>query len=751
MHRVTNEEDSVDTVEDLDGAADYLSDRREEEEAEESDIFPRVVAIVVIQHAIVTRRRLELKNAIVKVDIVGGLQALVETSQRAEKRFGVSHRKASKRSSKDKRKSRLKRKKRSDDSDSNTDTDLENDMDSDLETDSENAYTFAKECVQCRKMGQPTQGDRTQDHPILPLEPFQKWGLDFVGPIKPRAYKTSSRYILVATDYATKWVEAVALRDNKAESVARFLYKNIMTRFGCPIELVSDHGTHSLNFLIKELTSRHMILHKKSTPYHPQANGQAKSSNKVLMRILKEIVSEKKLDWDDKLDSAVWAFRIAFKVATRMTPFKLVFGIEAVVPMEYVIPSLRLSVQHWMSPEDSISHRQKELLKLEEDEFQSAYLVEIGQRRRQAWMFRQIVAKQGQGTFLLQYVFGTKVIKLVNGFRLKKFYGKVPEVPKWMINRAEEIGSKRVTVSVLGVAVEFPGMALVEFSHGIGIWNSGHGLAVGVWTAESEMLTKERWGNVMGEKCFGILNSGDNHFQDIIMPSADVIIERTGHEVSWKDLEESDSKANFFSMGSELKKLESKGKVAVLVIRLWDFFFVEEATNSLTDLGKFLHSQDEALKSDREKLQLEVVKLQAEGKEMTSEILSVAEDFQQWVDGLKTAVDELNPLAKMEKVVLQDQGMSGVLVANFDADVLKQEESIKRKKEALKAQNERMIADLLKMRTSYKEIEDNLSKLKAEISSGLVESDPFRRGGGTGCKKASGSGFSTGKGCGTRD
>lgn len=141
------------------------------------------------------------------------------------------------------------------------------------------AHQYAKESVQCQRMGQPTTMDRMQDHPILPLEPFQKWGLDFVGPTKPKAKKNGARYILVATDYATKWVEAVALKDNKARSVARFLYK-MMTRFGCPIELVSDQGVHFLNLVIKELTSKHMILHKKSTPYHPHANGQAENTNR---------------------------------------------------------------------------------------------------------------------------------------------------------------------------------------------------------------------------------------------------------------------------------------------------------------------------------------------------------------------------------------------------------------------------------------------------------------------------------------
>ncbi|MCO5563053.1 hypothetical protein L7F22_016689 [Adiantum nelumboides] len=103
-------------------------------------------------------------------------------------------------------------------------------------------------------------------------------------------------------------------------------------------------------------------------------------------------------------------------------------------------------------------------------------------------------------------------------------------------------------------------------------------------------------------------------------------------------------------------------------------------------------------KLDREKLQEEVARLQAKGKAMTSEILSVVEDFQQWVDGLKTAVDE-------------------------QFKELDEKESVKRENEVLKIENERLIAEMEEMRNNRKEIEDSLSKLKAELHSGFLEPD----------------------------
>ena len=80
------------------------------------------------------------------------------------------------------------------------------------------------------------------------LSIFAKWGIDFVGPIDPLAHKTHARYIIVATDYVTKWVEAKATQKNDAHTIAaKFIYEYVFTRYGLPIEIVSDRGLHFLN------------------------------------------------------------------------------------------------------------------------------------------------------------------------------------------------------------------------------------------------------------------------------------------------------------------------------------------------------------------------------------------------------------------------------------------------------------------------------------------------------------------------
>jgi len=190
--------------------------------------------------------------------------------------------------------------------------------------------------------------------PILAQISFEKWGIDFVGPIKPPSRNGRKQYILVATDYVTRWAEAVAIKADDAKTVAKFLYENIITRFGYPKELVSDRGTHFLNDTITQLTEKYFIKHRKTSPYHPRANGQTEKTNGIFCEIITKTVHGSNTDWDARVLDALWAYRCAYKVTTKSTPFQLVYGQEAILPIELEIQSLRIAIDHRFEEEDSL-------------------------------------------------------------------------------------------------------------------------------------------------------------------------------------------------------------------------------------------------------------------------------------------------------------------------------------------------------------------------------------------------------------
>ena len=185
------------------------------------------------------------------------------------------------------------------------------------------AKEYVKRCKICQRSKTPTMYDNMPLRPMMSTRAFAKWGIDFVGPIKPPARGTHAEYIIVATDYLTKWVEAKATVKNDARTTARFLYEYVFTRYGLPIELVSDQGKHFINEVIEYLLAEFMVIHRRSAPYHPQANGQAESTNKILCTALTKIVKGSRSDWEKKLHNVLWAYRTAYKTTIGTTPFNL--------------------------------------------------------------------------------------------------------------------------------------------------------------------------------------------------------------------------------------------------------------------------------------------------------------------------------------------------------------------------------------------------------------------------------------------
>ncbi|GKE48083.1 reverse transcriptase domain-containing protein [Tanacetum coccineum] len=185
------------------------------------------------------------------------------------------------------------------------------------------AFEFVKSCDACQRQGKISQRDEMPQNAIQVCEIFDLWGIDFMGPFPS---SRGNKYILVAVDYLSKWVEAKALPTNDARVVVKFL-KSLFSQFGAPRAIIS-------NDKFEKVMSKYGVTHHLSTPYHPQMSGQVEVTNRGLKRILERTVGENRASWSDKLDDALWAFRTAYKTPIGCTPYKLVYGKACHLPVE---------------------------------------------------------------------------------------------------------------------------------------------------------------------------------------------------------------------------------------------------------------------------------------------------------------------------------------------------------------------------------------------------------------------------------
>jgi transposase InsO family protein len=114
---------------------------------------------------------------------------------------------------------------------------------------------------------------------------------------------------------------------NDGHTTSLFFFNHIITHFGVPQAIVTDHGSHFQNHMLSELHAKLGFFHEKSSPYCPQDNGKVEAINKALKTMIQKMVGENKTSWHLQIFSALWAYWTSVKTTTRFTPFQLVYGI----------------------------------------------------------------------------------------------------------------------------------------------------------------------------------------------------------------------------------------------------------------------------------------------------------------------------------------------------------------------------------------------------------------------------------------
>jgi len=187
--------------------------------------------------------------------------------------------------------------------------------------------------------------------PISAEPPFQQWGLDFIGEIHTPS-SAQHKWILTATYYFTKWIEAIPLRQATYTVIITFLESNILSRFGCPTIIITDNAEAFKSKRMIDFCNKYHITLCHSTAYYPQGNGLEESSNKSLVNIIKKLLEDNKKTWNKKLVNALWADRLTTKKSIGTSTYQLVYGMEAIFPSSLGTPVMKLLQELQVEPND---------------------------------------------------------------------------------------------------------------------------------------------------------------------------------------------------------------------------------------------------------------------------------------------------------------------------------------------------------------------------------------------------------------
>lgn len=191
---------------------------------------------------------------------------------------------------------------------------------------------YVKTCARCQERKRAPFMPPGLLQPITVGGVCERYGIDILGPF-PKSYK-DNKYVVVATEYLTRFAIARALPDATTALIAMFVVEDLICTFGCPREILSDRGVQFRSNLMRDLLNYVQIKAKFTTAYHPQCNGLTERYNKTLVEMISKYIEKSQREWDRMLHLLMFAYNCSVNRTTGFTPFHLMYGREPVLPIE---------------------------------------------------------------------------------------------------------------------------------------------------------------------------------------------------------------------------------------------------------------------------------------------------------------------------------------------------------------------------------------------------------------------------------
>lgn len=200
---------------------------------------------------------------------------------------------------------------------------------------------YVKNCEKCQR-------NKILRNTRMPLEitttarkPGQRWSIDIVGPLN-QSYN-GFQYILTLQCDLSRYVVAIPLKNQETDTIARAFVENVILKYGCPEQLLSDNGPNFASQLMKRVCKLLNIKKIQTSPYHPESNGALERSHRVLKEYLRNYVNKNLDDWDSYIPFAIFSYNTSVHSGTNYTPHELLYGTPAVLPSNIFAPSQNIT------------------------------------------------------------------------------------------------------------------------------------------------------------------------------------------------------------------------------------------------------------------------------------------------------------------------------------------------------------------------------------------------------------------------